>query len=245
MVEGICAPPGRFRREDGAVNSAKVIRISASLGLVLLAWPILVSSVPTASGAEYPETKAVLLEVHGRELQARSSYQAYAQKALEENYPNIAHLFTALAVSEAIHAGNMRELLAGLDVAVVDEEPSVKVYRTKKNLKKAAEVELREINKLYPSYIERITPEKYPPAIEALTHSWKAEKQHREHIERIKVTVDAFFKAMAEKIESTATSYYICEACGSTVREPPKDTCDICGGPALHVRMVPGIVPSP
>jgi len=227
------------------VNSAGIFKVSASLGLFLLVWPILVSSVPPAGGADYPETKAVLLEVHGRELQARFSYEAYARKAIEEDYPNIASLFTALAVSESIHAGNMRGLLAGLGVAVFGEEPTVKVSRTRKNLKKAAEVELREIDKLYPAYIERITPENYPPAIVAITHSWQAEQQHRDHIEKIKVTVDAFFRSVAKKIESAATSYYICEACGSTVGEPPEDVCCICGGPAANYRTVSGIVPSP
>lgn len=231
--------------EDGAVNSARIFKVSICLVQVLLLWPILARSVSPASGADYPETKAVLLEVHGREVKARTSYQAYATKAIEENYPHIAYLFTALAVSESIHAANMRELLAGLGVAVFEEEPSVKVRRTKNNLKEAAKVELNEINKLYPAYIERIALENYPAAIETLSHSWEAEKQHREHIEKIRDTVDAFFKAVAKKIESTAQPYYICETCGSTTQGPAEDKCSICSGPAAHLHMVPGIPPPP
>ena len=84
--------------EDGAVNSARSVKVSICLVQVLLLWPILALSVSPASGADYPETKAVLLEVRDREVKARTSYQAYAAKAIEENYPHIAYLFTALAV---------------------------------------------------------------------------------------------------------------------------------------------------
>lgn len=227
------------------MNTAKSCKIIACLVQLPVVWAVLSLSVPPAGGADYPETKAVLLEVHGRELKARSSYQAYARQAQEENYPNIAHLFTALAVSESIHAANMRNLLKGLGVAVFEEEAPVEVRRTRNNLKEAAKVELHEINKLYPSYVARITPEQYQPAIEAITYSWKAEKQHREHIERIRDNVDTFFKAVAKKIESAAHTYYVCEDCGSTVQEPPEDSCGICSGPATHYRLVSEVVPSP
>ena len=227
------------------MDSARFFRIRAGSALLLLASLLLASPVPPAYGQEYPETQAVLLEVHAAELKALSSYQAYARMALNENYPNIAYLFTALAASESIHARNMRELLEGLDAEVSEEIPPVKVYRTRKNLKKAAEVELREIDKLYPSYIKRLAPEEYPGAVEVLTHSWKAEQQHREHIEKIKVTVDAFFRSVAAKIESTDLLYYICEACGSTVGEAPQDNCCICGGPVAGFHRVSAIEPLP
>jgi rubrerythrin len=243
--EGICAPPGCILGEEGIVDSARFFRIRAVSAFLLVAWPLFASPVPPAYGQHYPETQAVLLEVHEGELKALSSYQAYARMALNESYPNIAYLFTALAASESIHARNMRALLEGLDVEVSEETPSVKVYRTRKNLKKAAEVELREIDKLYPAYIKRITPEEYPGAVEVLTHSWKAEQQHREHIEKIKVTVDSFFRSVAKKIESTELVYYICEACGSTIGEAPQDKCCICGGPVAGFRLVSRMEPLP
>ena len=227
------------------MDSARFFRIRAGPALLLLAWVLLVSPVPPAHGQEYPETQAVLLEVHKGELKALSSYQAYARAALNENYPNIAYLFTALAASEEIHARNMRDLLEELDVQVSEEIPSVKVSRTRKNLKQAAAVELREIDKLYPSYIKRIAPEEYPRAVAVLTHSWKAEQQHREHIEKIKVTVDSFFKSVAKKIESAEVSYYICEACGSTTGEATKDNCCICGGPVAGISLVSRMEPLP
>jgi rubrerythrin len=239
--EGICVPPGCILGEEGTVDSTRFFRIRAGPAFPLLVSLLLASPVPPAHGQEYPETRAVLLEVHGGELKAFSSYQVFTRMALNESYPNIAYLFTALAVSEEIHARNMRDLLEELDVEVTEEIPSVKVSRTRKNLKHAAAVELREIDKLYPSYIKRIAPEEYPRAVAVLTHSWKAEQQHREHIEKIKVTVDAFFRSVAEKIESTEVSYHICSACGSTLGEAPQEICGICGGPVAGFRRVPEV----
>jgi len=189
----------------------------------------------------FPETKAVLIEIYRGEVRALTSYRAYAGKAHAEDYPKIAKLFTSLSASEVVHARNMRTVLAELGVAVFEEEPVVEVLSTRENLKQAMEVELSEINETYPAHIQRITPENYQPAMDVITYAWKAEMQHRNLIKKIKGAVDSFFGVVAKRIEKASSTYYICDICGSTTREPPEDTCGICGGDASHTGEVPGV----
>lgn len=221
------------------------IRAVVILGVLSLPVSAVLPALSQETVETFPETKAVLLDIHHDELRALTSYRTYAGKAFEEDYPKIAALFTALSASETIHARNMREVLAELGVAVFEEEQDVEVSNTRENLKRAMEVELSEINETYPAHIERITPENYQPAVDVITYAWKAEMQHRELIEKIRGAVGLFFGVVARKIEAAPGAYYICDLCGSTTREPPEDTCAICGGNASHSHEVPAMSTGP
>jgi rubrerythrin len=58
--------------------------------------------------SEYNETISVLQSLHQDEMQAMHNYQAYAQKAVSQKYPNIGKLFMTLAASESVHARNFK-----------------------------------------------------------------------------------------------------------------------------------------
>jgi len=193
----------------------------------------------------YPETKAVLLETHRDEMRALTSYRTFADTAVDEGYPKIAALFNALSASETVHARNMKDVLAELGVTVWEKPPELEASTTRENLKKAMAVELSEIDKSYPAYIERITPEGYQPAVDVLTYSWKSEMQHRKLLEKIHDNVGMFFGVVARKIEEAPSSYHVCDVCGSTTREQPEGDCGICGEEASHSHEVPAISPAP
>ena len=53
---------------------------------------------------QYPLTIDILKEAYWAEMIANKHYDGYCQKALSQNYPNIAYLFTSLSISEKIHA---------------------------------------------------------------------------------------------------------------------------------------------
>ena len=193
----------------------------------------------------YPETKAVLLETHRDEMRAITSYRTFADTAVHEGYPNIAALFNALSASETVHARNMKDVLAELGVTVWEKPPELEASTTRENLKKAMAVELSEIDKSYPAYIERITSENYQPAIDVLTYSWKSEMQHRKLLEKIHDNVGMFFGVVAKKIEAAPSSYFVCDICGSTTRDQPAEACTICGDHSSHSHEVPVISPEP
>jgi rubrerythrin len=192
------------------------------------------------SGAQsnYPETIAVFQTAYQNEIQAHVSYLAYAQKALSENYPNIAHLFGALASSESIHARNFKQCLSDLNIEVREPKTEIKVSSTKENLKNATQVELQEIDQRYPQFVEKIRSEKHEVAIRNLTYAWESEKQHRDLIEKIRSGTGFLFGLLASRIEDKPFRYFVCQTCGSTIREPPKEACPICGLPASQYKEI-------
>ena len=181
---------------------------------------------------------AVLQTAYQNEIQAHVSYQAYAQKALSENYPNIAHLFVALASSESIHARNFKQCLSDLNVEVTEPKAEIKVSSTKENSEKCDTEELQEIDKRYPQFVERITSEKHEVAIRNLTYAWESEKQHRTLIEKIESGTGILFGLLASRIEGKPFRYFVCQACGSTIRELPTEACPICSIPVSHYREI-------
>ena len=102
----------------------------------------------------YARTIEALQQRYTDEVIAEHKYNAYALRAEEENYPNIAHLFRALAASEAVHARNFSKLLSGLGVEA--QSPDMEEYfiaATKENIHHATTVEADEIDQEYPSFL--------------------------------------------------------------------------------------------
>ena len=178
---------------------------------------------------KYPETINILQTVYRDEIQAHLTYLAYAEKAISENYPNIAHLFISLATSESIHARNFKQLLIDLKVELKEfPKPEIKVSTTKENLKSATQVELQEIDHGYPQLIEKVRPEGHEAAIRYITYAWESEKQHRELVKKIESGTGILFKTLSRILEKTPNRYFVCHECGSTIRELPEVACPIC-----------------
>jgi len=195
----------------------------------------------SAAEGEYSETIDVLKIVYKNEVIASRTYAAFAQKASQENFPEIAALFSALSESERLHAHNFGSVLAALNVTVDDESLSPgTVATTKENLHYAVTVELSEIGEGYPGFIKRVTPEGNQSAIDFLTFAWRAEGQHRDHIEKIQKFSQRFFSAVAKRIKKEGTDYYVCQNCGSTLNEIPDDTCPICSSSSQEYQAIEG-----
>jgi len=189
--------------------------------------------------SEYNETISVLQSLYLDEMQALHNYQAYAKKAVSENYPNIAKLFITIAASESVHARNFRACLATLGAApeTFPQQP-LKVASTRKNLKFAIAVELQEIDKKYPQLLEQIKPENHVEAIQYITYAWESEKQHRELLKRIQSGTGTFFGLLTKRIEGNPYQYFVCHNCGSTLTEIPASGCPVCGGPSAKYKEV-------
>ena len=189
--------------------------------------------------SEYNETISVLQSLYLDEMQALHNYQAYAKKAVSENYPNIAKLFITIAASESVHARNFRACLATLGAApeTFAQQP-LKVASTRKNLKFAIAVELQEIDKKYPQLLEQIKPENYTKAIQYITYAWESEKQHRELLKEMQSGTGMFFGLLTKRIEGSPSPYFVCQNCGSTLSKIPEVTCPICKGPAVKYKEI-------
>lgn len=101
------------------------------------------------------------------ESQANRRYLAYARKADEEGYPEVAELFRSTAEGETAHALRHLDFLKG-------------VGTTKENLKAAIEGELYENTKMYPKFAEEAKREGREDVAKTFEAYARAEKAHAE-----------------------------------------------------------------
>jgi rubrerythrin len=194
--------------------------------------------------AAYPKTTQALQERYADEVVAHQKYGAYAEQALSEGYPAIAHLFRTLAASEAIHAQNFGRILQEIGQAPRQPEVHFEVGATRENLHQAATVEAQEIDTGYPEILANIRDEGHQEAIRFISYAWEAEKQHRDLILQIKKAASWFFGLLVRRIEGDPTRYYVCQVCGATTTELPEGQCPICDHPPADYREVPGFAPA-
>ncbi len=107
------------------------------------------------------------------ESQANRMYTAWARKADQEGYPEVANLFRAIAEGETAHAlGHMQYL--GM------------IKSTLGNLQMAIDGELYETRTMYPEFARVARDEGFPEIADWFEALGKAEKAHATRYERAK-----------------------------------------------------------
>ena len=225
--------------------------LSAAATLIIAAMFAFTGSIPALQAEEsltkqieqieqYPETIAVLQTLYGNEVRARHRYQLFSETAKADGHTNIAHLFKSIAASEAVHERNFSRILESLAAKIPEIDVStIKASTTQDNLKYATNVELSEIDKEYPQYISRVSPEKHKEALEYINYAWEAERQHRELIKEIKSGPGFFFSVLLERFRENKSTYYVNQHCGATVMVLPEGACPICHKPLDTYKEVP------
>lgn len=145
------------------------------------------------------------------ESQAHMKYRAFAEKAAQENFPNVARLFKANAFAEQIHATNHLRTLGGIG-------------RTMDNLQVAIDGENFEVDEMYPEYI-RTAQEQEEKGAETTT-SWAlaAEKVHAGLYKKAKASLEKGQDMEFQPI-------HICQVCGFTMEGEAPEKCPVCGTP--------------
>lgn len=100
------------------------------------------------------------------ESQTNIEYLAYAHKAIEEGYVEVAQLFREAAGAEVVHALNHLKTMGVIKT-------------TGENLKEAAEGENLQIISIYPKFIKEAEAEGRQEAAEAFRLAFEREKHHR------------------------------------------------------------------
>ena len=186
----------------------------------------------------FPITIAILKSAYLSEKLASEHYVGYSRKAVQEKYHNIAYLFSALEVSEKIHAENYKKILTSLSAEPEELEFEILILDTKANLMKASDNELLKIQKTYPDFLDKLKQESCEEAIVKCTYSWKSHQQHLSQLNEIRKYSPQFFGSVAKKIEEMKLDFHVCEICGSTINEVPKTPCEICNNPkSLYQRV--------
>jgi rubrerythrin len=147
-----------------------------------------------------------LAEAFAGESQANRKYLAFAKKAEDEGYMQVAKLFRAAAAAETVHAHAHLRVLAG-------------VGSTEENLKEAIGGETHEFMEMYPKMIEE--------AIEEANKGAQMSFQYANAVE--KIHAELYQNALDAMAGLAGTSYFVCDVCGNTVEGEAPDKCPICG----------------
>lgn len=146
-----------------------------------------------------------LQEAFAGESQANRKYLAFAKKADEEGYKQVARLFRAAAQAETIHAHNHLRTLGG-------------IKGTKENLQEAISGETHEFKNMYPQMIKDAKQEGNKEALLSFAYANQVEKVHAE----------LYTKALENLGKEEEVTYYVCPVCGHTVENSAPDNCPIC-----------------
>ena len=155
------------------------------------------------------ETKKNLKSAFAGESQANRKYLAFAKKAEDEGYLQIAKLFKAAAEAETIHALNHLRILG-------------EINSTADNITAAISGETHEFESMYPGFINIADQEGNKQAAWSFNVANKVEKIHANLLKKIKASLDA-----GKKLENV--DFYVCKICGNTVENSVPDKCPICG----------------
>ena len=151
------------------------------------------------------KTEQDLKEAFAGESQANRKYLAYAHKAQQEGFEQVAKLFRAAAEAETVHAHNhLRELGA--------------VKTTKDNLLDAINGESYEFQKMYPGMIESAFREGLKGAERSFRYANEVEKVHAE----------LYRKALENLGKNAMADSFVCAVCGYTAEGEAPDECPVC-----------------
>ncbi|MDF7799360.1 rubrerythrin family protein [Pontiellaceae bacterium B1224] len=189
----------------------------------VLAAVMLIGSSVYAASAESTITN--LKDAIEGETTASAKYAAYAKKAREEGYSNIALLFEATSKAEAIHAGNHRSVLMQLGESMGDIDPQFEVMSTQENLQDAITGESYEIATMYPEFLKAAQKERVNLALISFNYAYQTEKAHAA------LYKNALAQLKAGQESSLASQYFVCITCGNTYANSAPERCGICMTP--------------
>ncbi len=142
------------------------------------------------------------------ESQANRLYLAFAKKAEEEGFPQIAKLYKAAAEAETVHAQN-HLLVMG------------QVKTTLDNLGTAVSGETYEFKKMYPDFMAEAKKEGNKPALLSFNYANQVEQIHSNLYQKA-------IESLKSKKDLPKTEMYVCPVCGNTFEGYVPDMCPIC-----------------
>ena len=162
------------------------------------------------------KTEQALKEAFAGESQANRRYLAFAAKADQEGFPQVARLFRAAAEAETVHAHAHLRALQG-------------IKSTKENLLEAIAGETYEFKTMYPAMIETAKAEGNKQALRSFEYANEVEKVHAELYQKLLDTLGS---------ASESYPYYVCPVCGYTAAANAPEVCPVCGTKGSTFRKV-------
>jgi len=157
---------------------------------------------------EMSKTMDNLAAAFAGESQANRKYLAFAKRADDEGYPQVAKLFRAAAAAETVHAHNHLRIMGG-------------IHTTKENIMEAINGETYEFNDMYPDFLKVAEEEGEKQAVWSFDIANEVEKIHADLYKKASM-------ALNKDSDLETVDYYVCSVCGNTVEGNPPDKCPIC-----------------
>jgi rubrerythrin len=150
------------------------------------------------------------------EAKAYQRLLMFAKKAEEEELPQIAHLFRAVAAAEGVHSRRHFVLLES-------------VSDTQTNLERAFQSETTVNGVHYPRMIQEAELEGEEAAALVFSQARDVEAEHAKLYKR----------ALNDLIAQRSTDYYVCTVCGHVAEREPPENCPVCGAQKSAFEKVP------
>ena len=167
------------------------------------------STQQTQSVASHkPSTLKNLQSAYNGESNAHVMYLAFAKKADEEGYKEVARLFQAAARAEAIHRDNHAKVIKQMGATPQNRITTPEVQSTQENLDKAIKGESYERDEMYPEFIKQANADGNKDAVQTLTYAFNAETQHAQLYTQAKNNLNAW--------REVNKPLYVCTASGET-----------------------------
>ena len=153
-------------------------------------------------------TSENLKEAFAGESQANRKYLAFAKKAQDEGFPQVAKLFRAAGDAETVHAHAHLRAMGG-------------IKSTQENLQEAVEGEGHEFKHMYPSFIIEADREGNKPALYSFRNALAVEEIHHG-------LYSEALDAVNSGVDIPETKIFVCQVCGNTVKGQVPDKCPVC-----------------
>ncbi len=165
-----------------------------------------------------------LLAAFQGESMARNKYLFYAEKARQENQPEIGELFEQLAVNEGMHGKLLFQAFGGIG-------------STTENLQAAARGEYDEWSSMYPSFADIAEEEGFADIAKLFRSIAKIEQEHEFQFmsalaktlrkEQSNAKAPVVPSSAPAKPKATLSTGYRCVFCGAIYEKRP-DVCGLC-----------------
>jgi len=163
------------------------------------------------------KTQNNLYQAFVGEAKAYHRLLAFARKAEEESYPQIAKLFRAVAAAEGVHTERHLRLLGE---AVVQD--------TEANLRSSFERETTVNEVYYPRFIRDAEEEDERAAALTFSQARDVEEGH----------AALYKRALGAMLRDETHDFYVCQVCGYIAERDAPDRCPICNAKLEKFRLV-------
>ena len=158
-----------------------------------------------------------LKEAFAGESKAHMRNLAFAQKAEEEGFPQIARLFRAVADAERVHAAEYIKYLEGV------------IGETDDNLKAAFENEIKAKTEIYPPFIQEAFALQREDVAWSFSRARDVEERHAK----------LYKEALAAMIREQETEYSVCQVCGYVFDADLPGKCPVCKAKKENFKKIP------